>query len=94
MANFEVLVINLKRSLERRETMTENMRAANVPWRFHEAVDGALLSEEVLSNAVTCWSKFALGRKLLPNEIGCYFSHLHASKELLKSSMDFILLIQ
>lgn len=94
MSNFEVLIINLKRSVKRREAMTRSMQHVKAPWRFLEAVDGKTLSEKELSSSVTCWSRFLLGRKLVPNEIGCYLSHLQASKILLESSMDFVIVLE
>jgi len=64
-----VFVINLARSVARRQTMAEQLRQLGLPYEIWAAIDGRLLDEaEYLQQGG------ASG--LFPGEVGCYQSHL------------------
>ncbi len=73
----QILVISLKRSLDRRKKVIEEMAKISLPWKFIDAVDGSTLISspvEYKANKV----KLLQGYALTPNEIGCYLSHKKA----------------
>lgn len=77
----KVLVINLRRSKERRAHIAEQMRHISMDFEFVEAVDGAALSFEDLS-------RLTEGRatsSLKPSEVGCALSHVEACRRIANS---------
>jgi len=74
---FQVLVISLERSLERRKKVEEQLSKTNIKWSFLNAVDGYTLSE-----SPTAYKKEKVkrlqGYELTPGEIGCFLSHIQA----------------
>lgn len=94
MNSYEIVVINLKRSKERRQKMAEQLAPLQTSHRFFDAVDGTTLSDEEIRKQTSWFSSFLSGRKLLKGEIGCYLSHLGVAKELLKSEADFYIVLE
>jgi len=75
----QILVISLKRSLDRRKQVEQEMQKISLPWTFLDAIDGSALvvpPVEYKPNKV----KRLQGYALTPNEIGCYLSHKEAWK--------------
>lgn len=75
----QILVISLKRSLDRRRQVEQEMKKISCSWTFLDAVDGSALSVlpvEYKPNKVRRLQGYAL----TPNEIGCFLSHKEAWK--------------
>ncbi len=86
-----ILVISLKRSLERRRQVEQEMQKISMPWAFLDAVDGAALAVppiEYKKNKV----KRLQGYALTPNEIGCYLSHKEAWKCCVEENIPTLIL--
>jgi len=94
MSAYEIVIINLKRSTDRRAKMTDEVSKLETPFRFFDAVDGSTLSDAFLKNKTSFFSSFLSGRKLLKGEIGCYLSHLGVAEDLLKSKADFYIVLE
>jgi glycosyl transferase family 25 len=90
-SQIQILVISLKRSLDRRKQVEKEMQKISLPWTFLDAVDGSALvvpPVEYKSNKV----KRLQGYALTPNEIGCYLSHKEAWKRCLEKNIPTLIL--
>lgn len=76
---FQVLVISLERSLERRKRVEEQLSKTKLEWSFLNAVDGYALSQMPDSYKKGRVRRLQ-GYELTPGEIGCYLSHIEAWK--------------
>ena len=75
----QVLVISLRRSVDRREKVEQELKKVSMSWSFLDAVDGsALASPPVEYQPLKV--QLLQGYPLTPNEIGCYLSHKEAWK--------------
>ena len=87
----QILVISLKRSLDRRKKVGQEMSRIDLPWKFLDAVDGSALitpPPEYKSAKV----KRLQGYDLTPNEIGCYLSHREAWKCCIAAGIPTLIL--
>jgi glycosyl transferase family 25 len=90
-SQIQILVISLKRSLDRRKQVEKEMQKISLPWTFLDAVDGSALvvpPVEYKSNKV----KRLQGYALTPNEIGCYLSHKEAWKRCAEKNVPTLIL--
>lgn len=85
----KVIVINLKKSLERLYRITQNLNELNIPFERFNAIYGKDLSKEEINNS----SSF-IGKTLLCNHgiIGCALSHIAIWKQFKESNEEFILI--
>ena len=94
----QIIVISLRRSLDRRAKVEQELKKVSFPWEFLDAVDGSALlkpPQEYRASKV----RRLQGYELTPNEIGCYLSHKEAWKHCLEKNIptlifedDFVLL--
>jgi glycosyl transferase family 25 len=90
-SQIQILVISLKRSLDRRKQVEKEMQKISLSWTFLDAVDGLALvvpPVEYKSNKV----KRLQGYTLTPNEIGCYLSHKEAWKRCAEKNVPTLIL--
>jgi glycosyl transferase family 25 len=90
-SQIQILVISLKRSLDRRKQAEKEMQKISLPWAFLDAVDGSALvvpPVEYKSNKV----KRLQGYALTLNEIGCYLSHKEAWKCCVEKNVPTLIL--
>lgn len=93
----QVLVISLRRSVDRREKVEQELKKVSMSWSFLDAVDGsALASPPVEYQPLKV--QLLQGYPLTPNEIGCYLSHKEAWKSCVAQNIptlvfedDFVL---
>jgi glycosyl transferase family 25 len=94
----QIIVISLRRSLDRRAKVEQELTKVSFPWTFLDAVDGSALQsapQEYKPSKV----RRLQGYELTPNEIGCYLSHKAAWKRCVEQNIptlifedDFVLL--
>ena len=90
-SNVKILVISLKRSLDRRKQVEKEMQKISLPWSFLDAVDGSALAAtpvEYKPRKVELLQGYAL----TPNEIGCYLSHKEAWKYCVRENVPTLIL--
>jgi glycosyl transferase family 25 len=75
----QILVISLRRSLDRRLKVEQELKKLSLPWTFLDAVDGSTL-QSAPKEYKAFKVKYLQGYELTPNEIGCYLSHKEAWK--------------
>lgn len=73
----QVFVISLKRSIDRRKRVEDQLSKTNIQWRFLDAVDGYALPEMPASYQRSKVKRLQ-GYELTPGEVGCFLSHIHA----------------
>jgi len=76
-------VINLDRSLDRLEYITQVFNECGLEFERVAAIDGGLLSEEELKRHN---EKSVLPRELIPAEIGCFLSHRECWHRIIESN--------
>jgi glycosyl transferase family 25 len=86
-----ILVISLKRSLERRKQVEQEMQKISLPWTFLDAVDGANLATPPIEYKPSKVKRLQ-GYALTPNEIGCYLSHKEAWKHCVENNTPTLIL--
>ncbi len=85
-------VINLKRSTERMESMSEALEAMNVDYERVEGVDAQLLSNELLSKNATLSVEYPY--ELTKGELACFFSHRKCWEKLVNSHHEWALILE
>lgn len=73
----QVFVISLKRSVERRKKVEEQLNQTHLQWKFLDAVDGYALPEMPPSYQRSKVKRLQ-GYELTPGEVGCFLSHINA----------------
>lgn len=89
-----VILINLDRSIQRREQMEQRLLDLGVAYTRLAAVDGQALWETLRSTVDQSVFERNVGRDLMPGEIGCYHSHLQAWQVLLHSDCHTLLVLE
>jgi len=87
----QILVISLKKSLDRRKQVEQEMQKISLHWAFLSAIDGSALDvppAEYKPNKV----KILQGYALTPNEIGCYLSHKEGWKRCVEKNVPTLIL--
>jgi len=68
----KVLLINLERSVSRRQTMETRLREIGLEYEILSAIDGRARFLELIKDVHELAFVRNVGRPLLPGEIGCY----------------------
>jgi glycosyl transferase family 25 len=89
-----VFIINLERSPDRRQHMTEKATALGLPVTFFPAVDGRTLSAEELKRYEPARTRRLYGREMKPGELGCHFSHERLWQKLVEESIPWALILE
>lgn len=91
-----VFVINLSRSVERREYTTRQMKDLGVPFNFIEAIEGVDLSDQEIRNN----RDFGIYRSgfhssyLRKEEIGCVLSHLKIFRKMVNEKIELACILE
>jgi len=87
----QILVISLRRSLDRRAKVEQEMQQISLPWSFLDAVDGSALQSPP-SEYKALKVNLLQGYELTANEIGCYLSHKEAWKRCVEKNIPTLIL--
>lgn len=71
----EIVVVNLERSLERRQQMTALLTPLGLPFSFFQAVDGRAVCHPLFDRADQKLAEIRRGFTLNAGELGCFASH-------------------
>lgn len=94
LQGLQVVLINLERSVKRREQMQRRLHELGLAYHWLKGVDGKLHAEELLKTVDVAKFERNVGRDVLLGEIGCYHSHLKAWQYLLETSDDTLLVLE
>jgi len=90
-----IWVLNLRRSVDRREYVTRHLSERGLSFELVESVDGRALGSEVLhSKYDAAEAKRALSRELTPSEIGCALTHLGLYQRMLDEDVPQVLILE
>lgn len=91
---FEILVINLDKDIEKRNTFKKEFEKIIPKFKFINAVNGKSLSAFEYFLHVKK-SKGRASKKLItPSELGCFLSHKSAINSFLKSPKKYLLILE
>ena len=88
-----VYVISMPTSHERREIMRRQLDALQIPFRFHDAIDGRRLDRDELLRAAPGGGIYYSGM-LTPEEIGCALSHLCVIQKIAQSEDEYAAVLE
>jgi len=87
--NIPIFIVNLKKDIVKRESMEQQCRTLSLHCRFINAVDGAILEEDlILQKYSPIKAQVHIGRELSKGEIGCAFSHLSIYRQMIEENID------
>jgi glycosyl transferase family 25 len=90
-----IWVLNLRRSVERRNYITSHLASLGLPFELIEAVDGRALSRRDLDTLYSPRESVRLiGRELTLGEIGCYLSHLKLYRKQIDEGWDEVVIFE
>lgn len=89
-----VILINLERSIQRREQMEQRLLELGLAYTRLSAVDGKAQWEMLQSTVDKFTFERNVGRDLMPGEIGCYHSHLQSWNALVQSDCHTLLVLE
>jgi glycosyl transferase family 25 len=87
-------VVNLERSVDRREQITRDLQNLGIPFEIFAAVDGETLTGKELDVYSEQRARKEGGRALSRGEIGCALSHLRLYQKLLESDEEEFLILE
>lgn len=89
-----VTLINLERSVDRREKMQARLAALGLDYEIFPAIDGRKEWDRLVGDLDVEAFQRNVGRDVLPGEIGCYFSHIGAWQRFLAGEDDVLLVLE
>jgi len=92
----KVYVVNLRRSIARRNYIEQKLQHYNIPFEIFEAVDGNELCETELYKiyAEGSYFKNRYGRVMNIGEIGCALSHIGLYKKILEEKISHAIILE
>lgn len=94
----KIFVINLKRSEDRRIAISEKFARYNISAEFFDAIDGNLLSEELMlqihSGSNMQQEIWGEGTKMTRGEVGVALSHMGIYKKLADDNIDYAFILE
>jgi glycosyl transferase family 25 len=94
LPGLDVYLINLDRSVDRREKMQARLAALGLDYRIFPAVDGRKEWERLVRQLDVAAFQRNVGRDVLPGEIGCYHSHIGVWREFLAGGEAVLLVLE
>lgn len=85
----KIFIVNLKRSVERRNKIASQLDALNLDYEFVEAVDGTLMTADERAAASA-----TINYAFLPGEIGCALSHQKIYQKIVDSNIEAAMILE
>jgi len=90
-----VFIVNLKRSVERKQYMQNLLETIGLSAVFIEAVDGRLLSDDCINEYYDKKESLtSVGRELSASEVGCALSHIDIYKKITQGNIGASLVLE
>lgn len=87
-----IYVISVKSAAQRRESVSRQLNAADVSWKFIDAIDTN--DESAIDAAKSSCASIRWHKSLVVAECACYLSHIKAWNEMLADGVDFGLILE
>jgi glycosyl transferase, family 25 len=91
-----VYVINLKRSFDRRDRITEHLNGLGIHFEIVEAIEGSEIPEEVLRDRAKTgfWKDGSRSRYMFKGDIGCVLSHLKIYNKMIDEDIEIACILE
>lgn len=89
-----IFVISLKRSQDRRKSISSQFNSLGIPFQFFDAIDGRQLSEGDLKSVNFQKAKELCGHDLSLGEVGCSLSHIKLYEKCLEENIDEVIILE
>lgn len=92
----KIFVINLKRSIERRESIVSQMKKCDLPFELFEAVDGKDIGKDTLLKIHSAGASFKkmYGQNMERGEAGAAMSHLALYKKIVREKIVCAIILE
>ena len=97
MKNFKVYIINLKKDKNRKKNILNELKKQNLKnYKFISAVNGNKLKKKEINSLISKEKNFInpINTNMSKSEIGCSLSHIKIYKEIVKSDIDYALILE
>ncbi len=97
MHNFKIYIVNLKKDKKRKKNILREIKKQNLKnYKFIDAIDGNKLKNNQINLLISKNKKFLnpLNTNMSKSEIGCALSHIKIYKEIVRSKIDFALVLE
>ena len=88
-----ILLINLRESKDRLNHSRQELSRFGLSFERIEAIDGRQMSQAEL-NQFSVWDRSAFFKPLSPGEVGCYLSHIAATKRIVSEGWPWTLVLE
>ncbi len=90
-----IFVINLSKSVNRKNHIINMFKPLDINYQFFEAVDGTQLTQQKIAEIYDQkMAKKLRGRDLTLGELGCSLSHLGIYKKMLSENMEKVIILE
>jgi hypothetical protein len=89
-----IIVISLKRAINRRKKIEEQLSKLNITATIMDAVDSENLTDEQKNKKIHLPNGYRLGETFKPGEIACSMSHINALKIAQKNSWPYLIVLE
>ena len=97
MINFKVYIVNLKKDKKRKKNILNELKKQNLKnYKFISAVNGNKLKKKEINSLISKEKNFInpINTNMSKSEIGCSLSHIKIYKEIVKSDIDYALILE
>ena len=97
MINFKVYIINLQKDKNRKKNILKELKKQNLKnYKFISAVNGNKLKKKEINSLISKEKNFInpINTNMSKSEIGCSLSHIKIYKEIVKSDIDYALILE
>ena len=97
MINFKVYIINIKKEKNKKKNILNELKKQNLKnYKFISAVNGNKLKKKEINSLISKEKNFInpINTNMSKSEIGCSLSHIKIYKEIVKSDIDYALILE
>lgn len=97
MQNFKIYIVNLKKDKKRKKNILNELKKQNLKnYKFISAVNGNKLKKKEINSLISKEKNFInpINTNMSKSEIGCSLSHIKIYKEIVKSDIDYALILE
>lgn len=92
MLHTNLVIINLKRSTDRRRKMEDQLKSVSLPFEFFPAIDGRLGEHRTFNHYSEEFCIRKWRRPLTPGEVGCFASHYLLWQRCVEQNLPLLIL--
>lgn len=89
-----IYVVSMKNSVERRESISSQLRFMGLDFCFFDAINGYEVPSSLQKDVDNSQATAIWGKPLTPGEIGCALSHIEIYKKMVKENIPRCIIIE